>query len=165
MFSFTKDGKLQSLDLMYSFFLSVGVFFVQFLISNGITMLVERLFPAWSRGAKNAADILLPVLLSMLLALILFRLIRKKSIVTVAYVIAFLLVGILILYMACTYDAETGSVMIAPFLGIFLAPTAGGAALAIWLFVRWRKAHPDPILEEEAELQREEEAEQSQKEE
>ena len=114
MFSFTKDGKLQSLDLMYSFFLSVGVFFVQFLISNGITMLVERLFPAWSRGAKNAADILLPVLLSMLLALILFRLIRKKSIVTVAYVIAFLLVGILILYMACTYDAETGSVMIAP---------------------------------------------------
>ena len=60
MFRFTKEGRLQSLSLMYAFFLGLGVLFVDFILSNRLTIWFEAWFPAMSRAGKNALGILGP---------------------------------------------------------------------------------------------------------
>ena len=79
MFRFTKDGRMQSMDLMYAFFLSLGELFVCFLIGNRLTMLFEALFPSISRTAKNILGILVPAVFCALAAVLIFRIIRKKK--------------------------------------------------------------------------------------
>lgn len=152
MFRFTKEGRLQSLSLMYAFFLGLGVLFLHFLISNRLTIWIEALFPDLSRAGKNALGILAPVLICALLAWALFRLIWKKKIVLFGYWIALLIALIVVIAMAIEYDRETAGALLPAFLGIFVAPAAAGAAAATLLYVLWRRRNPDPIRQEEQAL-------------
>ena len=49
----TKDGRLQSMDLMYAFFLGLGILFLNFIIGNRLTILFEALFPAMPRTCTS----------------------------------------------------------------------------------------------------------------
>ncbi len=160
MFLFTKDGKLQSMDLMYAFFLGIGELFLNFIIGNRLTMLIEALFPALSRTGKNILAIIIPALICALAAALLFRIIRKKKIVLWSYWFGLILTVIIFIVVLFEFDRETSGLLIPAFTAIFMVPAAGCAAAATLLFRRWLLSHPDPLLEEEkaAEQTAEEEA-------
>ena len=73
MFLFTKDGKLQNMDLMYAFFLGIAELFLNFLLGNRFTILLESLFPDMARAGKNLLGILIPAVFCGLIAFLLFR--------------------------------------------------------------------------------------------
>ena len=152
MFRFTKDGRLQSLSLLYAFFLGLGVLFVDFILSNRLAIWFEAWFPAMSRAGKNALGILVPALLCALLAWALFALLKKKRIVLLGYWIALVIALIVVIAIAIEYDAATAGALLPAFLGIFVAPAAAGAAVVTLLYVLWRRRNPDPIREEEQAL-------------
>ena len=159
MFRFTKDGRLQSQNLLYAFFLGLGLLFVHFLIGNLLSVWIEPLVPAWSRAAKNAFDILVPALIAGALSALLFRLLKRKKIVLMACWFEFLLTVIFVIAMAFQYDADTVSVLLLAFLGIFVVPAAVSTAVVTIQYVLWRRRNPDPIHEEQREIQaREDEA-------
>lgn len=142
LFLFTKDGRIKSLDLMYGFFLAVGLLFLDFVISNRLTLLLETLLAEQGRGVKNAADTLVPALLCALAAALLFRLIRKKRIVLIAHWIAWIIAAVLLIAMLFLYDRETLRLLWPPFACIFGVPATVNAAVVTALFVRWRKRQP-----------------------
>ena len=100
MFRFTKEGRLQSLSLMYAFFLGLGVLFVDFILSNRLAIWFEAWFPAMSRAGKNALGILVPALLCALIAWALFALLTMKRIVLLGYWIA-LVIALIVVIAAC----------------------------------------------------------------
>lgn len=153
MFLFTRDGNLQNMDLMYAFFLSVAVLFVNFLIGNRVTMGVECLLPDASRGLKNFLDIGIPALLCAAAAGLLFRLIGKKNIVLKTYILLVLITLIFIIAMAVMYDRETLGILLPSVTGIFLVPALTSLAAVILLYRSWAAKNPDPIREEERELE------------
>ncbi|MBQ9330253.1 MAG: hypothetical protein IJ221_04620 [Oscillibacter sp.] len=142
LFLFTKDGRIKSLDLMYGFFLAVGLLFLDFVISNRLTLLLETLLAEQGRGVKNAADTLVPALLCALAAALLFRLIRKKRIVLIAHWIAWIIAAVLLIAMLFLYDRETLGLLWPPFACIFGVPATVNAAVVTALFVCWRKRQP-----------------------
>ncbi|MBR1690853.1 MAG: hypothetical protein IJ713_08805 [Oscillibacter sp.] len=142
LFLFTKDGRIKSLDLMYGFFLAVGLLFLDFVISNRLTLLLETLLAEQGRGVKNAADTLVPALLCALAAALLFRLIRKKRIVLIAHWIAWIIAAVLLIAMLFLYDRETLGLLWPPFACIFGVPATVNAAVVTALFARWRKRQP-----------------------
>jgi len=142
LFLFTKDGRIKSLDLMYGFFLAVGLLFLDFVISNRLTLLLETLLAEQGRGVKNAADTLVPALLCALAAALLFRLIRKKRIVLIAHWIAWIIAAVLLIAMLFLYDRETLRLLWPPFACIFGVPATVNAAVVTALFVRWLKRQP-----------------------
>ena len=142
LFLFTKDGRIKSLDLMYGFFLAVGLLFLDFVISNRLTLLLETLLAEQGRGVKNAADTLVPALLCALAAALLFRLIRKKRIVLIAHWIAWIIAAVLLIAMLFLYDRETLRLLWPPFACIFGVPATVNAAGVTALFARWRKRQP-----------------------
>ena len=142
LFLFTKDGRIKSLDLMYGFFLAVGLLFLDFVISNRLTLLLETLLAEQGRGVKNAADTLVPALLCALAAALLFRLIRKKRIVLIAHWIARIIAAVLLIAMLFLYDRETLRLLWPPFACIFGVPATVNAAVVTALFVRWLKRQP-----------------------
>ena len=147
MFLFTKDGRLQSLDLMYAFFLGVGILFLNFLVSNRLTFLFEILLPDMSRTGKNVLGILVPAVICALAALLLFRIIRKKKIVLMAYCLALLLVTVIFVIVLFEFARETLEVLLPAYAGIFLVPAAAGTAAAVQLFRNWSRHNPDPLQE------------------
>lgn len=157
MFHFTKEGRLKSDTLLYAFFLGLGILFLNFLLSNRLTIFFEELFENMSRVGKNVLDIAAPSVLCAVLSLPLFLLIRKKSIVLLGFWIAFVLAAVIVITVAASYDRETAGAMVPAFLGIFVVPAAAGAAAATLLYLRWRKKNPDPIAEEEREQSDQEE--------
>lgn len=148
MFLFTKDGRLQSMDLMYSFFLAIGILFLNFAVSNRITILFESVFPGLPRAWKNLLDILIPAVLCTLAAALLFRIIRKKKIVLMAYCTALLLVVIITVIILFEFDSATLEVLLPAYAGIFLIPAAAGTAATILLWRSWSLRNPDPRREE-----------------
>lgn len=153
MFLFTRNGNLQNTDLLYSFFLGVVFLFVNFIIANRLTILFESLLPSASRQMKNGLDIVIPSLLSLLITWILFRVIRRKRIVFMACCINLVIALVFLAAMVFLYDRETVTMLLPPFTGIFVIPAAicTGAA---WLFYRhWLRQNPDPIKEEERDLE------------
>ena len=153
MFLFTRDGNLQNLDLMYAFFLGVILSFVNFLIGNRLAILFENLFPSFSRGTKNALDIAVPALLCAGAAALLFHLIRKKKVVLMACVIALLITLVFLISMVFMYDRETMEILLPSFIGIFIVPALAAAVTAGLLYRSWSLKNPDPIREEERELE------------
>ena len=153
MFLFTRDGNLQNLDLMYAFFLGVILLFADFIISNRLTMLFESLFPSFSRGAKNALDIAVPALLCALIAALLFHLIRKKKVVLMACIVALIITLVFLAAMVFMYDRETMEILLPSFIGIFIVPALAAAVTAGMLYRSWSLKNPDPIREEERELE------------
>lgn len=149
MFRFTKDGRMQSMDLMYAFFLSLGELFVCFIIGNRLTMLFEALFPSISRTAKNILGILVPTVLCALIALLLFRIIRKKKTVLTSYWFALIFAVVVLIIILIDFDRETAELLIPAYIGIFMIPSAVCAAAVTLLFRNWLKTHPDPLREEE----------------
>ncbi len=148
MFLFTKDGRLQSMDLMYSFFLAIGILFLNFAVSNRITILFESAFPSLSRVWKNLLDILIPAVLCTLAAALLFRIIRKKKIVLMAYCTALLLVVIILVIILFEFDRDTLEVLLPAYAGIFLIPAAAGTAVSVLHWRNWSLRNPDPLREE-----------------
>jgi hypothetical protein len=153
MFLFTRDGNLQNLDFMYAFFLGVALLFVNFIIGNRLTMLFESLFPSFSRTAKNILDIAVPAVLCAAVAALLFRVIRKKKVVLMACMITLTITLVFIGAMAFMYDRETLEVMLPSFIGIFVVPALTAAMTVTLLYRRWTVKNPDPILEEQRELE------------
>ena len=154
MFLFTRNGNLQNLDFMYAFFLGVALLFVYFIISNRLTMLFESLFPSFSRTAKNILGIAVPAVLCAGVAALLFRVIKKKKVVLIACVMAPVITLIFIIAMVFMYDKETLEVLLPSFIGIFIVPALAAAAAVIFLYRKWAVMNPDPIREEERELER-----------
>ena len=153
MFLFTRDGNLQNMDFMYAFFLGVILLFVNFIIGNRLAILFENLFPSFSRTAKNILDIAVPAVVSAAVAALLFRVIRKKKIVLMACIIVLFIVLIFIIAMVFMYDRETLETLLPSFIGIFIVPTLAAAVTAGILYRSWSLKNPDPILEEERELE------------
>jgi len=152
MFLFTRDGRLQNLDFMYAFFLGVGILFINFIISNRMAVIIENLFTSSSRTLKNFLDIIIPAVLCGLAAWLLFRLIKKKKIVLMAYCFSLAIPVIFILVIVIMVDRETVETLLPPFLGIFAAPGLAGMLTAALLYRKWLILNPDPIREEEREL-------------
>ena len=153
MFLFTRNGSLQNADLLYAFFLGIAVLFLNFILGNRLTMLIEDLLPDSSRALKNFLGILVPTALCVLLAWLLFHYIRKKKIVLMAYLAALIITLVFAAAMLFTYDRETLAVMFPAIAGIFIIP-ALFSTLAEALFYRsWLRNNPDPIREEERELE------------
>lgn len=139
MFLFTKDGRIKSLDLMYGFFLAVGIIFADFFISNRLTILFEELLEGETRVMKNVVDTVVPAIVCALITVLIFRFIRKKRIVLVAHWIAWIIAVVLLISMLFLYDMETLEILLAPFVCIFGVPATVNAAVATALFCRWRK--------------------------
>lgn len=154
MFLFTRDGNLQNMDFMYAFFLSVVLLFVQFIIGNRLTILFESLFPSFPRTLKNLLDIAVPAAVCAAGAALLFRLIRKKKIVVMAYIMLLVITLVFIIAMAVMYDRDTVEVLLPSVIGIFLVPALAAALTAGLLYRRWTVSNPDPRKEEERELER-----------
>lgn len=148
LFLFTKDGRIKSTDMLYAFFIGIATVFADFLISNRLTILFETLLADQSRFVKNAVDTLVPTLLCMLITALLFRLMRRKSIVLMAYWCAWLLVTVFLAAILFTYDRDTLEVLLMPLICIFEVPAAANALLATGLFGRWRRHLP--VEEDEA---------------
>lgn len=153
MFLFTRDGNLQNMDFMYSFFLSIALLFIHFIIGNRLAILFERFFSASSRTLKNLLDIFIPALLCAALALLFFRLFRKKKIVLMTYIMLLIIVLVLIIAMSVMYDSETLEVLLPSMIGIFLVPALASAMTVGVLYRRWQVNNPDPRREEERELE------------
>ena len=149
MFLFTKDGKLQNMDLMYAFFLGIAEMFLNFIIGNRLTILFEALFPSLSRTGKNILAILIPALICALAAALLFRIIRKKKVVLWSYWFGLILSAVILIVLLFEFDRETAGLLIPPYIGIFLIPAAVCAAAVTLLFRHWLRSHPDPLREEE----------------
>ena len=149
MFRFTKDGRMQSTDLMYAFFLSLGELFVCFLIGNRLTMLFEALFPSISRTAKNILGILVPAVLCGLAAVLIFRIIRKKKVVLMSYWFGLIFAIVIFIIILIDFDRETAELLVPPYIGIFVIPAAVCSAVSTILFRNWLRNNPDPLLEEE----------------
>ena len=158
IFLFTKDGRLQSMDLMYSFFLGLGVLFLDFIIGNRLTILLEGLLPSMSRSGKNLLGIILPAVLCALIALLLFRVIRKKKTVLMAYCFGLLLTLIIFAVLFFEFDRETFGLLFPAYIAIFVIPAAVGAVTVIFLFRGWLRNNPDPFREEGPEPEPEEES-------
>ena len=156
MFQVSKDGRVKNLDLLYGLFLALAILFVSFLIGNRASIWFEGWFGSLSRPWLNVLDTAVPTLFSAGLAVLLFVIIPKKRTVLIAHWIAWILAAILIAALLFLYDRDTLDVMFWPFFCIFLVPASAGAAAATLLYVRWRKKHPAPVLEEETEEQTEE---------
>lgn len=156
MFRFTKDGKLQSLTLMYAFFLGIAVLFLNFLISNRTAILFEQWFPDEKRSFLNLLDILIPALLCAAVSVPVFFLIKKKKIVLFGYWFAFLVALIFLIAVAVMYDADVREVLLPSFFGIFVVPAAAETAAVTLMFLLWQKKNPDPVLEEQKRLEEEE---------
>ncbi len=159
MFLFTKDGRLQSMDLMYAFFLGLGILFLNFIIGNRLTILFEALFPAMPRTGKNRLGIAVPAVLCALVAVLLFRIVRKKKTVLMAYWFGMLLTVIIFVILFIEFDHEIFGLLLPAYIGIFVIPSAAGAAAVTILFRKWLLANPDPVREEEPELPEENEPE------
>lgn len=155
MFRFTKDGKLQSLTLMYAFFLGIAVLFLNFVISNRAAILFEDWFRGASRPVLNLLDILVPAILCAALAVPVFCLIRKKRTVLLGYWFAFLVAVTFLIAVAVMYDADVREALLPSFLGIFVVPAALETAVVTLLFLLWRKKNPDPIKEEQQRISEE----------
>ena len=149
MFRFTKDGKLQSLTLMYAFFLGIAVLFFNFLISNRAAILFEGWLTGTDRRLLNLLDILVPAVVCAALVIPVFCLIKKKRIVLLGYWFAFLVALIFLIAVTVMYDADVREVLLPSFVGIFIVPAAVEVAVATLLFLLWRKKNPDPVLEEQ----------------
>ena len=149
IFLFTKDGKLQSTDLMYSFFLGIGLLFLHFLIANRLTILIEKLFPEMSRSGKNALGIIIPAVICAVFTILPFRLIRKKRIVVMAYCLILLLVLVIFVILLFEFDSETREFLTAPYIAIFMIPAAAGTAAVMLLYRKWLRNNPDPLAEAE----------------
>lgn len=139
LFLFTKDGRIKSLDLMYGFFLAVGIISADFFISNRLTILFEELLADATRAIKNMVDTVVPAIVCALLTVLIFRIIRKKRIVLLAHWIACVVAAVLLLSMLFLYDMETLELMLAPFVCIFGVPAAVNAVVATALFYRWNR--------------------------
>ena len=149
IFLFTKDGRLQNMDLMYAFFLGMGELFVDFIIGNRLTILFEALFPAMSRTGKNILGILVPAAVCGLIAWFLFRIIRKKKIVLMSYWFGLILAVIIFVIILIEFDRETAELLVPAYIGIFLIPAAVCASAVTLLFGKWLQTNPDPLREEE----------------
>ena len=149
MFLFTKDGRLQSMDLMYAFFLGMGELFADFIIGNRLTILFEALFPALSRTGKNILAILVPAVFCALIAWLLFRIIRKKKIVLMSYWFGLILTAVIFIIILIEFDRETAELLIPAYIGTFVNPAAVCAAAVTLLFRNWLRDNPDPLREEE----------------
>lgn len=160
MFLFTKDGRLQNMDLMYAFFLGLGEVFLSFIIGNRLTILFEALFPAMSRTGKNILAILVPAVICVLITGLLFRIIRKKKNVLMSYWFGLILILVIFIIIVFEFDRETAELLIPVYISIFVIPAAVCAAAVTLLFRKWLRNNPDPLRDEEkaAELAAEEES-------
>ena len=161
IFLFTKDGRLQNMDLMYAFFLGMGELFVDFIIGNRLTILFEALFPAMSRTGKNILAILIPAALCGLIAWLLFRIIRKKKIVLMSCWFGLILTAVIFVIILVEFDRETADMLVPAYIGIFMIPAAVCAAAVTLLFRNWLLTNPDPLREEEKAAEQTAEAETS----
>ena len=153
MFMFTRNGNLQNADFLYAFFLGIILLFLNFIISNRLTILFESLFLSSSRGFRNFLGIAIPSVFCALIAVLLFRTIGRKRITLLAYCIALVIMVIFTLGMVFMYDREVVVELLPAFLGIFIAPNLAGILAAALLYRKWRNQNPDPIWEEEMELE------------
>ena len=151
MFQLTDEGRVKNLDLLYGLFLALAILFVSFLIGNRVTIWFEGWFGSLSRQWLNVLDTAVPTLFSAGLAVLLFVIIPKKRVVLIAHWIAWGLAAALVVALLFIYDRDTLDVLFWPFFCIFLVPASAGAAAATLLYVRWKKKHPAPVLEEEEE--------------
>lgn len=149
MFLFTKDGRLQNMDLMYAFFLGMAEVFLNFIIGNRLTILFEALFPAMSRTGKNILAILVPAVICALIAVLLFRVIRKKKNVLMSYWFGLILAVVIFVIILIEFDRETAEMLIPAYISIFVIPAAVCAAAVTLLFKNWLRANPDPLRDEE----------------
>ena len=140
MFLFTKDGKLQSMDLMYSFFLGIAELFLYFLIANRLTILIEDVFPAMARSGKNWLGILIPAVLCALIAGLIFRIIRKKKIVLMSCWFGVMLIAVILVILLFELDHETLEALIPAYIGIFMIPGGGKQRIP------WKKIVNNPSL-------------------
>ena len=159
MFLFTKDGRLQNMDLMYAFFLGMGEMFMNFIIGNRLTILFEALFPAMSRMGKNLLAIFVPAAVCALIAVLLFRVIRKKKTVLMSYWFGLILAVIIFVIILVEFDRETAGSLVPAYIGIFMVPAAVCAAAVTLLFRNWLRNNPDPLRDEEEAAEQPEEEE------
>lgn len=144
LFLFTKEGRIKSTNLLYAFFIGVVMVFVDFFISNRLTILLESSLAQHSRMVKNIAGTVLSALLCMLIAAMLFHFMKRKRVVLAAYWIAWLIVTIFLGAIRYSYDQETLEVLFLPFVCIFEVPAAANAFLVTGLFCRWYRRLPVP---------------------
>ncbi len=162
MFLFTRDGKLQSTDLMYAFFLAIGILFLNFGISNRLSVAFEHFFSEMPRSGKNALGILVPAILCALAALLLFRIIRKKKITLMAYCISMILVIVVLVILLIEFDRDTLELLLPAYTGIFVIPALAGTAAVIMQFRQWSLRNPDPLSETESASEEEQHSEAAQ---
>lgn len=143
LFLFTKDGKVKSADLLYAFFLAVVTIFTDFVIANRLTFLFEEILDGQTRAVKNMIDTMVPTILCMLLAAILFRIIKKKRIVLMSHWIAWITATAVLVIVLIMFDRETLETLFFPLACIFEVPALANTVLVTILFCRWRNRQKD----------------------
>ena len=143
IFVFTSDGKLKSLQLMYSFALGLCILFVNFFISNLVTISFEKWFRGLARTWLNAIDVLVPSLICAALFVGLFCLLKNKRIVPIAYYIDLLLISIGLVILLVQLSKDTFAVLFPAFLCIFIIPVFIGALAITITYYKWNQKHTD----------------------
>ena len=139
-FSFTKDGKIKSLDLMWALVAGIGILFVYFFAQHFFTLFAEERFNGLSRTALNILDVGVPTVACTCLCCVLNALIRNKKILPGAFIVQLIMELFVSVAALIMLDADQRTVLMPVIFYMFIIPTVIGAAgIALQNYFIWRR--------------------------
>ena len=143
-FQITENGKVKSTLLLNSFCMAavfIAIYFGAFaLMLTPLQTMVENA-PVW---VGNLVGAVVPSLFGTLVCLAMFPLFKEKRTIPCTYLWIFLLAVACLITLVIMLWGESGTIkLLLQFMGLFvLCPVVLGGFGSVWLYKRWRMAHP-----------------------
>ena len=143
-FSFTSDGKIKSLDLLYALALSFVFLFFYFGVQHFLTLWFEELFVGASRALLNLLDIGVSAILATAVLCVIDLFLKNKRLFPTAFIFALITEIVVILYILISYPTDTRALILPAVLYMLLLPTLFGAGIIfLETYLFRKKAHKD----------------------
>lgn len=144
IFLFTKDGKIKSTLLIYSFSFSVlclAIYFVAYLLMlDGLDSILAGKMSTW---LVNLIESLAPALVGTLFCNVFHFPIKDKRIIPAAYIWLILFGVGMTIAIVLGMPADERILAFSFLMMVVPAPILTGTAFSFFLFFRHRKKHPD----------------------
>ena len=132
IFTFTENGKLKSLDMIYALLLAFVFLFFYFGAQHFITLWFEDLFQGLGRTALNILDIALPAVLCTAVLCVIDLFIKNTRLFPMAFAFALLTELIVIVYILISFPADVRALILPAIIYMLLLPTLLGAAAILF---------------------------------